>query len=235
MARTPTLTSSVFLIAVLGGCASAPNPVHDLATNDDMYVDTGYRAAHKQARTAYVKPLLDRRKRLTDDATYPRTYTRDQFWERPVGEMLDDLVQREIREAGIFREVCDDEASADWVIEPVLLGFNGYVEERPVGRRTIGETTFHLRVLGKPDKNGKREVLRAVKIEAPAESGNRFAVDNPYRLATMAFRKAMRILLRELEEGGRVYDAVAGETEIDYDTDSKAWKKPAESSSREKR
>ncbi|MFQ5505458.1 MAG: hypothetical protein ACE5F1_11765 [Planctomycetota bacterium] len=200
-------TDSLILLFAAAACAGSPVR-WDLLENPELYQSTGFRAVRVQQRTVYVAPLEDRRRPPDPyvEGIYPATYTLDRYWARPVRPMLNEVILNEIEEAGLFASLVDEESLADWTIQPILLQFHGSVEERVIGRRTRGLTAILLKVFGARGPDGSRQKLREVRIEAAVESRSRFGGPNPYLLASASFRKAMGMMLADLEHGGRVFD-----------------------------
>ncbi len=200
---------------LLAACQTTPP--RDLARTPGLYTSTGYHAKHHQDRSVWILPVGDRRQPLPThrDGVYPLTYTEDRYWARPIAVMVDEVVRKEIADAGLFARIAPDEASADWVIEPTLLDFYGAVEERVAGRRVLGKTRLHVKVWGKRGKDGRREVLREQTYNAPTETAGAMFVPDPHALAVAACRKAVVLMLLDLEAGGRLFDGIPAEAAFD--------------------
>lgn len=215
-----TMLRTVLLLPVVfASCQSDEGVRRDLAENRALYQDSGYRASYTQPRSVSIRPVVDRRAPppAHGDGVYPRTYTQDHFWARSVTEMLNDVLVREIGGAELFARVVDDPAKADWVLEPSVVAFYGCIEERVVGRTVRGLTKLHVRVLGPTGKDGRRRLLRERAYEAPTKAGGMMFVPDPHALAAASLRRAMVLLMLDLEQGGRKLDGVATEARFEAD------------------
>lgn len=201
------------LLPVLALLGCQGTQVRDLARNSKLYQASGYHAAHRQARTVWIAPLKDRRKARPTHAEgiYPLSYTEDSFWSRPIAEMLDDIVRREIERSGLFRGLAAAPEEADWVLEPSVLEFHGVVEERVVGRAVRGKTALHLTVKGPRKGTGARPVLREETYEAPVATQGMLVLPDPHALAGTSLRRAVGMLLVDLDVGGQMLDGVPAE------------------------
>lgn len=214
----PILASLFGSLLCVAACQSPPK-AKDLGTHEGLYQATGYRSGYTQPRSVYIAPLVDRRETppTHGEGVYPRTYTQDHFWARSVATMLQDVIHSEIGASAIFTTIAPDEASADWVLEPSLLSFYGCVEERVVGRTVRGFTKLHLVVKGQPAADGKRPILRTRSYEAPTTAGGMMFVPDPHALAGASLRRAIVLMLIDLENGGRKLDGVATEAQFEAD------------------
>lgn len=218
---------------LLAACQSTPE--HDLALNEDAYQGSGYQAGHKQERRVFIRHLQDGRKDLENYAEhqYPVVYTKDRYWDRPLVLMLDDLFRKEVRNSGMFGSIVDDEAEADWVIEPILLNFYGAVEQRVAGRKYRALSELYVTVLGERGADGERKVLRKRKYEGPLDLGGvTYAQLNPYGLAAASFARCMGIVLIDLDLGGQLADGITPKTPKKVDFESQTDWSSASSSRR---
>ncbi len=218
----PVVRSALLVpFLLLAACQSGAD--HDLALNTDAYQGSGYQAAHKQDRTVFIRQLQDRRKDMESyaEGQYPVVYTKDRYWDRPVPVMLDAVLRNEVQDSGIFASIVEKEEDADWIIEPVLLQFYGGVEQRVDGRKYRAGTELHVIVLGEPDSQGQRKVLRKRKYEGPLDLGGvTYAQINPYGLASASFARCMGMVLIDLDLGGQLADGIAPKQKksVDFET-----------------
>lgn len=206
---------------LLAACGSAPE--NDLALSEDAYRGSGYQAGHKQERKVFIRQLRDSRKELENyaDDQYPVVYTKDSYWDRPLVVMLNDLFRKEVTDAGIFMSIVDDEAEADWVVEPILLNFYGAVEQRVAGRKYRALSELYVTVLGERGPDGERKLLRKRKYEGPLDLGGvTYAQLSPYGLAAASFARCMGIVLIDLDLGGQIADGITPKTpkKIDFES-----------------
>ncbi|MCA8972599.1 MAG: hypothetical protein KDC95_22620, partial [Planctomycetes bacterium] len=176
----PLLVLSLF---ALGACQS-DRTVRDLGTNQGLYQPTGYRAGYTQPRTVYIAPLTDQREAppALGEGMYPRTYTQDGFWSRPLTTMLTEVLKNEIGAAELFTRIVESPEEADWVLEPAVAAFYGCVEERVVGRTVRGFAKLHVVVKGPKAADGTRPVLRSRSFEAPTNAGSLLFSPDPHAL-----------------------------------------------------
>lgn len=214
MLRFPVLFGGLTSVLFLGGCETAQ--VRDLTRNSGLYQPTGHKVKHRQQRSIWIAPLQDRRtppKADPAESMYPVVYTQDSFWDRPPGEMIDEIVREELGSSGIFASVARSRDDADWVLEPSLLAFHGAIEERVLGRRVFAQAGLHLRVWGRPAADGKRPLIREQQyLPQPLSTPARMAfLPDPHAIAGGSLRQAIALMLRDLDAGGKRLDGMATE------------------------
>ncbi len=158
------LFSSVLLVGTsLTSCESRPE-VNDLYRNERIYQRPRYVASLPVDRAVFVMPIADDRDQRRPDAveaTYPRKPMPEELWDRPVLQMLDDVIREALVEAKVVARLDDTvpPAAETLVVAPKLIDLRGFLEEQPTGRCTLA--TFALRVVvsGPAAADGTREVL----------------------------------------------------------------------------
>jgi len=225
MARTRKIIGVLGPLGLLLFSSCASSVSKDLVRNERLYASTGYQAEHAQTRSVFVRPLRDRRQALEayNQGIYPVTYTQDDYWERPVRTMLDELFRRELKSSGVFAHFTKDPKVADWVLEPTLLAFHGAIEERVVGRVTKGLTRLHVRVWGPRGADGQRRILRESEYAGPVEAAGLLFVPDPHALAAASFRKAMTLVLADIDRGGALADAEGGASPVPSKLGEQDW------------
>ncbi len=161
MARSPILTSSLFVVVLASACAS-PNTTLDLATNDRLYVDVPFQTRVPGDLQLFVAPLVDARTPAdlpqAEDGC-PILYGSDQVWERPVREMVDEVIARQVTDSGLFAVICEKATAETLVLVPALESFTTGAIERISGAQSFAEVALRLKVYGPVDDDGKRPVV----------------------------------------------------------------------------
>lgn len=161
MIKLPSLRS-VSLLLVLLGAACATNETADLARNELLYVDVPFVTRSRGDRALLVLPTADVRDRSplpTESHGFPIIYGGDDFWERPVAEMVDDVLARQLKSSGIFGAVSAEAVPGALVLRPTLESFMTGANVAVSGSRSFAEVGLRLQVLGPADSEGKRAVL----------------------------------------------------------------------------
>ena len=224
MAKTLAFAILLPLLWTLSGCKS---PGRDLERNEGLFPPLGYKVQHRQNRSIWIAPIQDRRAppMRVDNGMFPVTYTMDGSWKRPVPEMLDGLLRREIKNSGIFGRLARSEEEADWVLDVDLLAFYGAVEERIVGRAVKSNAILHVRVFGPKGSKGERPLLREREYRAPLETGASLVLSrDPFAMAAQSFRLSLAMLLADLDKGGRLVDGVREKTRLPGSSKETPWR-----------
>jgi len=153
-------TGSFLLLLWLCACASSPGA--DLATNERLYHDSGYLCKLPGDRSVFVAPLADARQPALDANSlgeFPIAYDADARWERPIVDMVDDLLRREIAASSVFRTVEAQPAAADVVLTPTLVTFVTAAIEQMAGGRSLAEVAIRIQAHGPVGADGSRPEL----------------------------------------------------------------------------
>jgi hypothetical protein len=153
--------SAALLLLFAAACA-APSDVADFAVNEELFQPIEYRTKLLGDRTAFVAPLADRRDaaRLPSaEGAFPIVYDPDNRWLRPVAEMTDDVIRREVSCSGLFAKLVDRPADADVILQPALVAFHTGHMERVYGASAIGEVAIQIRAHGPVQADGNRQLL----------------------------------------------------------------------------
>jgi hypothetical protein len=152
----------VSLLVVLLPAACATNETADLARNELLYVDVPFVTKSPGDRALLVLPTDDVRDRTplpTEAHGFPIIYGGDDFWERPVPEMVSDVLVRQLQSSGIFATVSAEATPGALVLKPTLESFLTGANVAISGSRSFAEVGLRLQVLGPADSQGKRAVL----------------------------------------------------------------------------
>ena len=204
---TMTSLCNAAALALLGmglfasACAT-PNHTVDLARNELLYVDVPFATKAPGDRAAFVAPLVDARagKDLpTTDRGFPISYGNDQVWERPVAEMVGDVLQRQLSKSGLFTAVADRASPQGLVVQPALVSFVTGAVESVAGSRSFAEVSLRLQVFGPVDAAGKRAVLFENVYADRQMTEVSLNPVSPYRLIGRALQISMQKALGGLD------------------------------------
>ncbi|MBX3461547.1 MAG: hypothetical protein KF830_00105 [Planctomycetes bacterium] len=191
---------SPWLLAL--GCGVVPNDRADLASNELLYVDVPFATKAPGDREVFVAPVADARDLAalpTKEKGFPIVYGGDEFWERPVREMLADVLRRQLEQSQLFGQVVDRPSPSSLVLKPVLVTFTTGATEAMSGRRTFAEVGLRLTVLGPADAGGRRVTLLEQTYGSRQLSEVELNPVSPYRLVGRALQQSMGKLLAGLD------------------------------------
>ncbi|MBL9079929.1 MAG: hypothetical protein JNL08_20715 [Planctomycetes bacterium] len=183
-------------------CGSLPNHTADFATNPVLYVDVPFTTQAPGDRDVFVAPIQDARDEAAlpqHERGFPIVYGADGFWERPVREMLADVLVRQIADSKLFGRVVDQPAPTTLLIRPTLQNFTTGTREAMAGRRSFAEVSLRLEVLGPARADGGRDVLLDRVYGSRQVSELELNPPSPYRLIGRALQQSMQQLLAGLD------------------------------------
>jgi len=153
-------------LTALVACKSTPVP--DLVLNTELYAMSGYSCKLPGDRSVFVTPVADARDQVVvadaAEGKYPVLYDTDARWHRPIAEMVDEVLRREVEESGIFDEITDAPKEAQIVVTPTIVAFRTGAVEELAGGRAIAEVAIRFQVHGPAGKDGVRERRLAVSV-----------------------------------------------------------------------
>lgn len=191
------------LAAALLACCSTPNKSLDLARNDRLYVDAAFHSRAPGDRAVFVAPIVDAREpgKLPprDAGGFPIQYGGDEAWERPVPEMVGEVLERQIAQSGMFASVDRAAAPATLVVQPRLVAFLVGAIERVEGAQALAEVGLQLSVLGPAAADGSRAVLYEHTFGARQLTDPSMKPVSPYLLIGFALRSTMQKALVGLD------------------------------------
>lgn len=155
--KTRILVSLCAALSWLAGCTSTRHEV-DLARNPMICGDLPFATRAPGDRAVFVAPVIDARRgeRPAHDRGFPIYYGPDSAWDRPVADMVGELLERELAESGLFAVVSPTASPEAVVIQPELVKFLMGSMENIHGARGFAEVALKLRVFGPSDAAGKR-------------------------------------------------------------------------------
>lgn len=190
---------AVTFAAVLAACASQPRM--DLRANVQLYQPTGYRAKAPATMAVWVAPMVDERQVPDDSAKYPTGYLIDGDWERPMPEMVHDILVDELRSTGVFKEVVDAPAPDVLIVRPTLRSCDGGLQEQPYGRRSLSRVALNIEVQG-PERDGARPVWLDEPFADQQLSNTGFRPPSPRALLGLSLHLVMARMLATIDASG---------------------------------
>lgn len=200
--KFPSLRVLSLLLASLAAGCMVPNQTADFATNDLLYTDVPFATKAPGDRGLFVAPIVDVRDQVvlpTHDHGFPIVYGGDDFWERPVREMLAEVLQRQLADSQLFGRIVDAAEPSTLVLKPTLVTFTLGATEAISGRRSFAEVGLRLEVLGPADSAGKRPVVLDQLYTSRQLSELELNPVSPYRLVGRALQQSMSKLLGGLD------------------------------------
>jgi len=192
---------SLLLLPLATGC-TVTNETADFAKNDVLYVDVPFATKSPGDRELFVAPIVDKRDPSvlpTQDRGFPIVYGDDDFWERPVREMLADVLQRQLSDSHLFGTVVDQPGPSTLLLKPTLVTFTLGATEAMSGRRSFAEVGLKLQVMGPADGTGQRALLFDQTYSSRQLSPLELNPVSPYRLVGRALQQSMSKLLAGLD------------------------------------
>jgi hypothetical protein len=197
----PSLGLFPFGLLALAACTTT-NQVADLANNEVLYRDVPFATKAPGDRAVFVAPVVDARDGRAlpaHDKGFPIQYVGDDFWERPVPQMLGDVLSRQLAASGLFTTVASQASPDALVLKPSLVTFVGGAHEAISGSRTFAEVAMRVQVLGPTGSDGKRAVLHEQVYGHRQASPLALKPVSPYRLYGPALQQAVAKLLAGLD------------------------------------
>lgn len=201
MKFSPNLVAIVLPLLLIGACASSSQSI-DLANNDLLYTDVPFTTKAPGDREVFIAPVDDGRAGTVlpvQERGFPISYGSDDFWERPVQEMIGDVLVRQIANSGLFTKVTDRVEPQALLVKPVLVAFTTGATEAISGSRSFAEVGLRVQVLGPADGNGERAVLLEQTYGNRQVSTLEVNPVSPYRLVGRALQLSMQKLLAGLD------------------------------------
>jgi hypothetical protein len=179
-----------------------PNQTADFATNEVLYTDVPFATKAPGDRGLFVAPVVDARDLTvlpTNEHGFPIVYGTDDFWERPVREMLAEVLRRQLTDSELFGRVVDQAEPSALLLKPTLVTFTLGATEAMSGRRSFAEVGLRLQVLGPADGSGQRAVVLDQVYGSRQVSELELNPVNPYRLVGRALQQSMTKVLGGLD------------------------------------
>lgn len=182
-------------------CASTNESI-DFARNELLYVDVPFVTQAPGDRDVFVAPVADARDGAvlpTQERGFPISYGADDVWERPIRDMLADVLLRQVKDSGLFATVVDKPTPQSIVVKPTLVAFTTGATEAISGSRSFAEVGLSLQVLGPANQVGERAVLMEQTFGNRQVSALEVSPVSPYRLVGRALQMSMQKLLAGLD------------------------------------
>lgn len=199
----PLATLGLLLFA-LAGCQSTPVP--DLAQNEDLYTDSGYLTKLPGDRTVFVVPVADGRAEMAKAAEAavqlngrPLAWDGDGRWSRPVAEMVDEVLRRELEGSEIFAEILEKPGKAQVVLTATLVTFATASVEEVSGGRSLADVGLRVVAHGPAAANGRRPVLLDQVFQERVVTAVEFRTASRHVLAGACLRAALTKMLQALD------------------------------------
>ena len=189
-------------VALLAASCGSLDYTADFATNELLFADVQFRTKAPGDRQVFVTPLKDERGGTVlplHERGFPIRYGNDDFWERPVTEMLVEVLERHLINSELFPAVKSQAGPEDLILKPTLVMFTVGSKEAIAGSATFAEVGLRVEVLGPADEKGERPLWHDCAY------GNRqmseFAVKpiSPYRLIGRALQLTISNTLSGLD------------------------------------
>lgn len=198
--RTFRLFALLLPLAAVG--CSAFNYHADFANNSRLYADVPFRTKAPGDRAAFVAPVKDGRGATplpTHDHGFPITYGKDEFWERPVVEMLSDVLQRQLADSRLFAGVVDQATPESVLVKPTLVAFMPGEMEGISGATSFAEVAVKVEVLGPAAADGSRPLWHEQLYRDRQVSDQSLNPTSPYRLICRALQRTVAQMLGSLD------------------------------------
>lgn len=204
MARSPRIRSPFppLLLAWFAAACGTTNYAADLAKNDLLYVDVPFVTKAPGDRPVFVAPVADERepgKLPIVERGFPIVYGGDDFWERPVPEMLGEVLQRQLERSQLFPALQPRVSADALVLKPTLLSFTTGMVEGMSGQRSLAEFSLKVQVYGPVADDGKRALLHEQIYLSQQASPMELNPISPYRLIGRAAQASIGKLLTQLD------------------------------------
>lgn len=190
------------LLLFAAACKSLSDETADFATNDAFYVDVPFQTKAPGDRAVFVAPIADTRDLSKLPATergFPITYGADDFWERPIGDMVGDVLVRQLQQSKLFTQVSVQPSADSLVLKPTLVDFVAGATEAISGSRSFAEVGMRLQVLGPADARGERPVLHDQVYRNKQVTPVEVSPVHPLRLVGRALQVTMQKALTGLD------------------------------------
>ena len=148
-----------FLGLAFAGCQTSNGL--DLGKNTELYSSPGYRSKLPGDRAVFVAPLRDERNANppSEEGPYPIRYMSDRVWERPLAEMVNEILIEELNQSKVFREILSRPTSESLVLMPSLVQMRGGQQEMVEGARSLVVIAIRVQIHGPANENGDRALL----------------------------------------------------------------------------
>jgi hypothetical protein len=189
----PAARAALLTIALFSACSTQSEAV-DLARNERLYADVPFTTKAPGDRPVFVAPVADARTTQdlpTQERGFPIAYGNDDVWERPVVEMVGEVLARQFAASGLFLQVLDAPRPDALVVKPAIVTFLAGAAESIAGSRSFAEVGVELQVFGPCDAAGKRQLLLQTVYANRQASEVGIKPISPYRLLGRALQASV--------------------------------------------
>ncbi|MFM1872103.1 MAG: hypothetical protein RL398_1525 [Planctomycetota bacterium] len=156
--KSPRAVLFSALVAGLVACGTPSTKTVDFAKNPKILADQPFVTGRPGDRAVFLAPVADLRSNRmpTREGAFPVVYAPDAAWDRPIAEMVGEVLSRELGESGVFGGLLDRATPDAVVIQPQLVSFCMGTIENLQGARTVAEFAVNLKVYGPAGADGER-------------------------------------------------------------------------------
>jgi len=186
---------------LLAGCSSL-DATADFSNNELFFVDVPFATKAPGDRAVFVAPIHDDR---ASDALpqhergFPIRYGSDDFWVRPVSQMLAEVLERHLDHSGLFPSITTQASPESLILKPSLVSFAVGAREVMAGSISFAEVGLRVEVFGPVDDNGERPLWHDEIYGNQQVSKESVHPVNPYRLIGRALQITMSRTLSGLD------------------------------------
>lgn len=190
------------LLAAAAASCGAFNYTADFSNNELYFVDVEFQTKAPGDRQVFVSPLKDERSATAlplHERGFPIRYGNDDFWERPVADMLTEVLARHLTNSELFPAVTNQPTADCLIMKPTLVSFTVGAKEAMAGSMTFAEVGLRIEVHGPADASGVRPLWHDQVYGNQQVS--EFSVNpvSPYRLIGRALQLTMARTLSGLD------------------------------------
>lgn len=188
----------------------------DLRTNPSLYARTAYETRVLVDTAAFLAPLVDERVPIVEAAgPYPRKYVDESVWDRPMLEMIEDIIADELRDSGVFTSVVRSKPAAETlIVTPYLRRAICGEEEQPTGRRSLAEIEIRFVVHGPGADADAREIVFDRTFQEVAQTPVKMRPPQSTTLIGIILNKALRKALEALDQSNISRSAIPSDPSI---------------------
>ena len=192
----------VSFLALIGASCGSIDYTADFSTNELLFADVDFQTKAPGDRQVFVTPLKDERGGTVlplHERGFPIRYGNDDFWERPVAEMLVEVLERHLTNSQLFPAVKSQAGPEDLILKPTLVMFTIGSKEAIAGSATFAEVGLRIQVLGPADKQGERPLWHDCAYGNRQMSEFEVKPVSPYRLIGRALQLTLSKALAGLD------------------------------------
>ncbi|MFN3240950.1 MAG: hypothetical protein ACE37K_05485 [Planctomycetota bacterium] len=185
--------SLVLFAALLSGCG-AFDYTADLATNELFYADVPFVTKAPGDVPVFVAPIKDERDGSVlplHERGFPIQYGTDDFWERPVADMISEVLDRQLERSELFGGFVDQATPETIILKPSLVMFTVGAKEGMAGSLTFAEVGLRIEVLGPAAADGERPLWHDHVYGNRQRTELQVKPVSPYRLIGRALQITM--------------------------------------------